>query len=92
MDGTWSIDKAGRFNLVRKLLNDIPYTVLVPAALLLGLAPFRPEPHLVQKLRMLIQGTLVQPIDIFDLFMHSAPSLLLIGKLALPRPAVKDSD
>ena len=38
MDGTWSIDKAGRSNLVRKLLNEIPYTVLIPAALLLGLA------------------------------------------------------
>jgi hypothetical protein len=53
------------------------YLFLVPAALFLGLAPFVPEPHLADKLRMLIGGTLRRPIDIFDLFWHSWPILLL---------------
>jgi hypothetical protein len=69
-------------------LDRVSYTLLVAAALLLGLAPFFPEPHLWEKLKMLAAGTLVRPIDIFDLFMHAAPLLLLAAKLLRgPRPA-----
>ena len=59
-------------------LDRIPWSILIIAAVFLGLAPFVPEPHLVEKIRMLTQGTLVRPIDIFDLFYHGLP-LLLIG-------------
>ena len=45
----------------------LPYRILVPIAIVFGLAPFRPEPHLVGKVRMLCDGTLQRPIDIFDL-------------------------
>lgn len=62
-------------------LDKIPLTALIIAALALGLAPFTPEPHLWQKLRMLADGTLAQPIDVFDLFMHASLPLLLIVKL-----------
>ena len=41
-----------------KWLANIPYMLLVPLALFLALAPFTPEPHLWQKLRMLANGTL----------------------------------
>jgi hypothetical protein len=51
------------------------------AAILLGLAPFVPEPHLWQKLKMLAAGTLQRPIDIFDLLMHGLPVVLLVIKL-----------
>jgi len=37
-------------------------------------------PHFVEKLIMLKNGTLNKPIDIFDLFYHSAPLILLIIK------------
>jgi hypothetical protein len=50
-------------------------------ALTLGLAPFLPEPHVWQKLNMLISGELAQPMDIFDLLLHGAPWLLLSIKL-----------
>ena len=63
-------------------LDRIPFVILVPLALLLGLAPFMPEPHLWEKLKMLAAGTLARPIDIFDLFFHAAPLLLLVLKLA----------
>jgi hypothetical protein len=56
--------------------------MLVIAAFFLGIAPIFPEPHLWQKLKMLAAGELVRPLDIFDLLMHSAPSLLLILRLA----------
>ncbi|WP_243612429.1 RND transporter [Shimia aestuarii] len=49
-------------------------------ALLLGLAPFLPEPHLWEKLKMLGAGTLVRPLDWFDLAMHGAPVLVLAIK------------
>jgi hypothetical protein len=50
-------------------------------ALTLGLAPFVPEPHLVEKLRMLMHGTLSRPIDIFDLVLHGTPWVLLVTKV-----------
>lgn len=63
-------------------LDRIPLAVLVIAAVLLGPAPFTPEPHLWEKLKMLAGGTLVRPIDIFDLVWHALPLLLLGLKLA----------
>lgn len=57
------------------------YGFLIVFAVLMGLAPFFPEPHLVEKLRMLSNGELTRPIDIFDLLFHSAPIVLLIVKI-----------
>jgi hypothetical protein len=64
-------------------MKRIPYALLIPAALLLAVAPLSPEPHLVEKLRMLAAGTLRRPIDIFDLFLHGGPLALLLTRLAL---------
>ena len=64
-----------------KWLDRIPYSVLLVLAVVMALAPFSPEPHLWQKLKMLACGTLVRPIDIFDLLMHGAPLLLLAIKV-----------
>lgn len=48
------------------------------ATLTLGLAPFKPEPHLWQKLKWLAQGAAgMTAIDWFDLFLHGTPWLLL---------------
>ena len=62
-------------------LDRIPGWILLVACLTLGLAPFLPEPHVVEKLRMLFAGELRRPIDIFDLLLHGAPWLLLLAKL-----------
>ena len=62
-------------------LDRISLGPLVIIAVVLGLAPFYPEPHLLEKLRMLAQGNLSRPIDIFDLFLHGTPVVLLIIKL-----------
>jgi len=62
-------------------LDKIPYAVIVPLAVVLALAPFTPEPHLWEKLKMLFAGTLARPIDIFDLFLHGTPLLILVLKL-----------
>lgn len=63
------------------ILDSIPLSFAVLAALTLGLAPFIPEPHIWEKLRMLAQGGLTRPIDIFDLCLHAAPWLFLVVKL-----------
>ena len=68
---------------MRKLLDKIPLTLLVVLCLTLGLAPFMPEPHLLEKLKMLVAGELVAPIDIFDLLLHGTPWVLLLLKLFL---------
>lgn len=64
-----------------KWLDRIPWVLLIMVSLFLGLAPFQPEPHLIEKLRMLMTGVLSRPIDIFDLVMHAAAPVLLILKL-----------
>ncbi len=64
-----------------------PMGMLIAAALFLGVMPIVPEPHLVEKLRMLIHGTLVKPIDIFDLFWHSWPLLWIALRLLTPDAA-----
>ena len=55
----------------------LSYQFLIPVALLLGFAPFYPQPHIVEKIGMLLAGTLIKPIDIFDLFWHAWPFMLL---------------
>jgi hypothetical protein len=65
-----------------KWLDSIPLSMLVIAAVILGGAPFVPEPHIIEKVRMLSNGTLSKPIDIFDLFYHALPLVLLVLKLA----------
>ena len=62
-------------------LDKIPTVPLVIVAVFLGLAPFVPEPHLLEKLKMLRAGTLVRPLDIFDLLLHGVPALLMFVKL-----------
>jgi hypothetical protein len=63
-------------------IDKLPLPLLVLAAIIVGLAPFRPEPHLWEKLKMLAAGTLVRPIDIFDLLFHATPVALLVVKVA----------
>ncbi len=65
------------------MLNKIPLSLLIVLCLTLGLAPFKPEPHVWQKLSMLMSGELTRTMDIFDLVMHGMPWLLLITKLAV---------
>lgn len=67
--------------MLQRFFRQVPWIILVPAAILLGLAPFQPEPHLFEKLRLLVHGELLRPVDIFDLVFHAAPVMLIPGKL-----------
>ncbi len=68
---------------MRVMFDKIPVFTLLLICLTLGLAPFKPEPHLWEKLKMLADGSLSKPIDIFDLLMHGLPWVLLALKLVL---------
>lgn len=68
-------------NPFRNCLENVPLGMLVFGALMLGLAPFAPQPHLLEKIGMLMDGSLSKPIDIFDLLMHGALPLLLLVKV-----------
>lgn len=65
---------------MRGLLRSLPWAGVLIACATLGLAPFAPVPHVVEKLAMLSRGELARPIDWFDLLLHGSPWLLLVGK------------
>ena len=67
------------------VLKKIPYAVLIPLAIIMLLAPFKPMPHVMEKLIMLRHGALSKPLDIFDLFYHLAPLVILILKASVRR-------
>ena len=66
-----------------KRIESIPLPFFIVFSLFLGLAPFFPEPHLVEKIRMLVNGELIKPLDMFDLLLHGTPWVLLLVKLSL---------
>lgn len=61
-------------------MQNISWPLVIVLCLTLGLAPYVPQPHLVEKLTLLLAGQLTRPIDIFDLLLHAAPWVLLIIK------------
>lgn len=62
--------------------NDWKFVAL--ATLILGLAPFVPEPHLFGKIRWVAGGAIgMQPLDWFDLVWHGLPWLLLLRLIVL---------
>ena len=62
-------------------IDRMPMWWLVAVAVYLAGAPFVPEPHLVEKWRMLFEGTLSRPLDVFDFFLHTVPLGLLAIRL-----------
>lgn len=67
------------------LLKKIPLSLLIVICLTLGLAPFQPQPHVWEKLGMLVSGELTRAIDWLDLLLHGSPWVLLLLKLVYMR-------
>lgn len=57
-----------------------PYARLL--GLLPGLAPIGRQPHLTEKLKMLVVGSLTRPLDALDLVHHALPMALMLARLA----------
>lgn len=64
-----------------KWIDRIPLLPLGLLAVFLSIAPLHPEPHLLEKTRMLVQGNLTHGIDIFDLFFHGSAPLLFVVRV-----------
>lgn len=62
-------------------IDRMPMGWLLAVAIYLAGAPFVPEPHLVEKWRMLFEGTLSRPLDVFDFFLHTVPLVVLALRL-----------
>jgi hypothetical protein len=58
-------------------IDRLPLALLIFVAAWMAVAPITPEPHLLEKIRLLSQGRLTVPLNIFDLLMHTAPLVLL---------------
>lgn len=58
---------------VGRSIDKTSWGLLGALALFLALAPWPmgPEPHLVEKAKMLLEGELSKPLDIFDVFYHN---------------------
>lgn len=60
---------------MKALASLLPASIL--ASLTLGLAPFNPQPHILEKIGWIMEGKSFAPIDIFDVFLHGTPWVLL---------------
>jgi hypothetical protein len=73
---------------MNKFFNSIPWFLLITACLTLGLAPFNP-PHFWEKILLLSEGNLKQPVDWFDFLLHGIPWFLTAGKVFLSLSQLK---
>jgi len=70
---------------MNNILEKVSFSNLFIMALMLGLAPFYPIPHSIEKLNMLINGELKKIIDIFDLIFHTSPLFIIIIKFLISK-------
>ena len=67
---------------MKELINN--WKIILLLCLILGLAPFFPEPHLWGKLKWIAGGAVgMKPLDWFDLLFHGFPFLLLLRLIVL---------
>ena len=64
-----------------KWVDEISLPFLIVITVLMAVLPLNATPHLFEKLTMLVDGSLHRPLDIFDLFMHGTPAVLLLVRL-----------
>ncbi len=69
-----------------EFLVKIPWPALLLFTAFMALAPFQPMPHLWEKFQMLRNGTLTRPLDIFDVFWHIWPMVMVALKLYCGKP------
>ncbi len=71
-----------KLDKLKELIND--WKIVILLCLILGLAPFFPEPHIWGKLKWILGGAVgMKPMDWFDVLLHGFPWLLLIRLVIL---------
>lgn len=71
------------YSIMIHLIGKIPWLIVIILCATLGLAPFTPQPHIVEKFVLLIDGELNSFVDIFDFLLHLSPFILLLAKIIL---------
>ena len=67
--------------MTMKIFNPIIWLII---SLTLGLAPFSPEPHIVEKIRWIMDDiSQLALIDWFDFLMHGTPWVMLVISIIL---------
>jgi hypothetical protein len=66
---------------MKTIIQSIPWSIVVLLCLTLGLAPYSPEPHVIEKLQLLISGRLHATVDVFDFLFHLSPFIIALIKL-----------
>lgn len=67
--------------MMMKIFNPIIWLII---SLTLGLAPFSPEPHIVEKIRWILDDmSQLSLIDWFDFLMHGTPWVMLVISIIL---------
>ena len=60
------------------------WKIVLLLCLILGLAPYFPEPHILGKVKWILGGaTGMKPMDWFDVLLHGFPFVLLIRLLVI---------
>ena len=72
-------------SVIKTALARLPWSIVLLLCATLGLAPFTPEPHIWEKLKMVVAGDLTRPMDIFDFLFHGVPWCLAVLKLSIGR-------
>jgi len=68
-------------NKLAAFIDRLPTLPIIIIGVWMGLAPFVPEPHLVQKFLMFVNNDPFKLIDVFDVFMHGGLAALAILKI-----------
>lgn len=76
---------------VNKFLDSLPFAPVVLMGAVFAIMPIVPEPHLVQKAQMLMQGVTLVPMDWFDIVLHGGAGVLALLRLRR-RWAVAEQD
>ncbi len=65
-----------------KYIDSLPFSTLIIMAFMLAILPYPMQdmPHSLEKIQMLLAGSLTKPLDIFDLIMHTGLLFILLIK------------
>lgn len=66
---------------MKKILDNLPTGPVLFLGTVFALMPVLPEPHLWEKMMMLVNGVTLLAIDWFDICVHGGAALLVVAKL-----------
>lgn len=78
--------------MLNNLLDKLPAGPVMFFGGIYFFMPVLPEPHLWQKAMMILDGVPLRPIDVFDIFVHSAAGALALAMFLRTRQKTAEND